>query len=116
MKTLFLIQSYHTVHIDDYNMGELDYVNTWDTEAQIYAENADQVINDYLQNHLYYNLDIKCGEVDKDANCFRTSLLVDNDNLQPTSAEVDAWKKGELTLFSMDIELHLYTINEVILK
>src|SRR5699024_11527479 len=100
----------------DYSMGELDCVNTWDTEAQIYAENADQAINDYLQKHLCYNLDIKCGEVDKDHNCFITSLLVDNDNLQPTSAEVEKWKKGGLTLYSMDIELHVYSINEVILK
>lgn len=116
MKTLFLVQSYHSAFIDDYIDGELDCVNTWDSEAQICAENAEQAINDYLQKHLCYNLDIKCGEVDTEANCFWTSLLVDSDNLQPTSAEVEMWKKGGLTLYSMDIKLHVYTINEVILK
>jgi hypothetical protein len=118
MKT-YLIKTIHEVFIDKFNEGELDFVNAYNLEAQVKAENPENAIAEYFKNQLYYDFNMNHAyvphqeEETEEKNTLHYSVLVDNDNNQASGYDVESWKEDKLTLYSNNIFLSIYELNEV---
>lgn len=108
MKTFF-ISSRHEIFADDYNEGELNYVNSYDMNSFINAENPKQAIEKYFETVLCYDFSFE-GSYFEDG-CLNYDVLVDADNLQATEKEKELWKQGKKTLYCDNISLE---VNELI--
>lgn len=87
------------VTIDDYERGELDYVNSYNLpiDGEIY-----DTIEDLLAA---INYEMSAFTTNKDYYCYidgriDTDTLVNNDNEEPSEDEIARWKKGEETLYN----------------
>ena len=118
MKTYF-IKTNHEVHIDKFKEGKLDFVNSYNIEAKVKAENPREAIKKYFENELYYEFDFEYAyipheeEETEEKNTLHYSVLVDNDNNEASKNEVEAWKEDKLTLYSNNIFLTIYELNAV---
>jgi hypothetical protein len=110
----YLIKSSHNVYIDDYTEGELDWVNCYTHDARIMAPNIQSAIQEYIDDHLYYNFDSKgFYEDDESTNQAHYNVLVDVDNSEANEHEIELWKAGKLKLYSNEIRLEFYEITPV---
>lgn len=107
----YRIKSEHTIHVDDYNEGEQEYINFQTHSAVLSAKNPIEAIKLYFEKELYLSLDIKCSDTNEDNLVFYYSNLVDLDNCEASERQIERWKKGELTLYSNSTSL---TIEELI--
>ena len=118
MKTYF-IKTNHEVFIDKFNEGELDFVNAYNIEAKIKAENPREAIKKYFENELYYKFDFEntyiphAEEETEEKNTLHYTVLVDVDNSEASVQEVEEWKEDKLTLYSNNIFLTIYELNAV---
>lgn len=112
MKT-YKIESSHIVHIDDYNEGETEYINSYYLDATIEAENPKEALKNYIEKVLccVYN---EFG-IDNDNEQIFTSYLVDVENSQATERQVKQWEKGELTLYSNTVNFSIYELTLITL-
>jgi hypothetical protein len=108
----FRIVSNHSVYIDNYEDGEQDYVNGYELENTIKAETKEEAINKYFSDFLYFNLSIENCEASEDGY-LQTSCLLDEENIQPTSKEIELWKENKLKLYVNHIDLKVYELVEV---
>ena len=118
MKTYF-IKTNHEVFIDKFNEGELDFVNAYNIEAKVKAESVENAIQEYFDKHLYYDFNMNHAyvphqeEETEEKNTLHYSVLVDVDNNKASGQEVEEWKEDKLTLYSNNIFLKIYELNEV---
>ena len=118
MKTYF-IKTNHEVFIDKFNEGELDFVNAYNIEAKVKAENPENAIAEYFDKHLYYDFNMNNAHVPhqeeeiEEKNTLHYSVLVDVDNNKASGQEVEEWKEDKLTLYSNNIFLTIYELNAV---
>lgn len=88
------------VHEDDYEEGEGDYVQSYDLDLKGTYDSIQALIRDISRQSVfpdsikdYVFFDANGGEITSD-------VTVNNDNYEPSSKEVKAWERGELTLYS----------------
>ena len=111
----YYIESIHTIYVDSYKDGELDYVNQYDLNRIIRAENAKKAIELYFEKELYFDLP-DTNEMDFYDNSFIWSILCDSENNQATKKDIQLWKMGKKKLYNnnMDIKIHeLIQISEL---
>jgi len=107
------ISSRVDVHEDDYNQGELDWVNGWSGDIISFDatdENIVEYIKHQLTNYISSELDMEYTEAQiieamdsyMDDNNFFISQAVDVDNCEPTEDLITKWKKGEEKLYTQD--------------
>lgn len=94
----FRIVSWHEIFIDDYEQGEKDYINSFDLSGIYEADNCKDAVNMHLSEH-GYNLGLENCEVNEESNELQTSCLVDEDNMQPSTHDLELWKQGKKVLF-----------------
>lgn len=115
----FLINSVHDCHLENYEHGELQYVNGYNQEAVINAENPREAISKYFENELYYNFSFENAVVlheqeeedDNNKNKLFYDVLVDVENSEASKKDIELWKEGKIQLYSNSIHL---TICEVL--
>lgn len=122
MKKVYRIASLSTdVHVDDYEQGELEYVNGWSGHevlgATMYKEfdsigDILKLLNDkYL--YIYKDADnIKNWGIFEDPDLkeeirFDCDTMVDVDNNVADESDLEAWKKGEKKLFNAHSILYI---------
>lgn len=99
------------VNIDDYNEGELDYVNSWDVDVKGNTYNSlKELIKGVARNSYVFSENPSDwvyidGRLDTDA-------LVNNDNEEPDDDELEGWKKGEVTLYNAHVMVGVSVISE----
>lgn len=115
------ISGYTEVYEDNYNDGESNYVNAFDTpEQEISVDALDeknistikQFILDYLNEMLFdeLNLDNLAESVLICDTRIEYSQQCDKDNQKPIAMEIELWKENKCKLYSQDINLYM-TIN-----
>lgn len=108
----YRITSTHTVHETDYTYGDLDYIQTYNQNSVIEAENPKQAIQIYFDNVLYYNFTIDSAYIEEGILYY--DVLVDEDNIEVTDAETTKlWQNGEVKLFSNSISVSVCELVEV---
>lgn len=86
------------VSLDDYEQGELGYVNGWDFSlGKSYFSSVQELLDEIN----------RCACLDVTKLTFyegrvRFSVTVDRDNTPPSAAQIEAWKRGEEKLYSAD--------------
>lgn len=122
MKKVYRIASLSTdVHVDDYEQGELEYVNGWSGHevlgTAMYKEfdsigDILKLLNDkYL--YIYKDADnIKNWGIFEDPDLkeeirFDCDTMVDVDNNVADESDLEAWKKGEKKLFNAHSILYI---------
>ena len=122
MKKVYRIASLSTdVHVDDYEQGELEYVNGWSGHevlgTAMYKEfdsigDILKLLNDkYL--YIYKDADnIKNWGLFEDPDLkeeirFDCDTMVDVDNNVADESDLEAWKKGEKKLFNAHSILYI---------
>ena len=106
------IKSFADVSIDSYEEGELDHVNYFENDTKRFTSTEDTLkedilsnLEDYVENVIYtdYNEEsIKEQLADRDDSSFFVSVLVDNDNTEPSETQLEDWKNGTETLYIQD--------------
>ena len=117
------ILGYTSVYEDDYNDGECDYVNAWDTDSKqivIKALNENGILQlqkfilNYLNDMLFDRLNL--NNFSENVIAFDTridySQPCNENNQKPTETEIELWKKGKCKLYTQDISLYM-TINGI---
>lgn len=106
----YYIESIHTVYEDDYNEGEKDYKNEFRCDGIYDTPDHKEAINLHLSN-IGFNLGVEnCEYSDGE---YQTSCLVDGNNIQPTQSEVDMWERGKLKLYSNNINIVVFELNQI---
>jgi hypothetical protein len=110
----YLIKSDHNIYVDDFNEGELEYINFYATEDFVKAENARDAIKKYFESSLYFSFDPN--------NLFKSedyihkgfySILVDEDNNEASNSDISLWREGLKKLYSDNITIETYELKPV---
>jgi hypothetical protein len=115
----YYIESTHEVYIDTYNEGEGKHVNSYTQKAMISAENQREAIQKYFENELYFDFNFQHASIDheeglnENINTLHYSNLVDDDNAEASKSEIEAWKRGVVTLYSNSTYLTIFELTEV---
>jgi len=106
------IRSFADVSIDDYNQGELDHVNYFENDTKRFSSTEATLKEDilsnlkkYVEDSIYtdYNEEsIKEQLADRDDVSFFVSVLVDNNNTEPSETQLENWENGIETLYIQD--------------
>lgn len=115
----YLINASTEVYLDDYNLGELDFVNSFEFDSASYRADDYSVINaiqDYFENNLYYELVFEYKSIYDDGMYMSVSVLVDKDNIEADNNDIEEWKNGQKTLYSSNITLSVELCIDVNLK
>lgn len=111
----YQISSYHEVHEDNYEEGELDQVNSyeigpWTIKADTPMEAIAKYYNSYLPREFkpeYAMLD------DERANTIYDSSLEDEAGLEPSEDELVEWREGRMKLYSNNATIFVHELVEV---
>lgn len=116
MKT-FKITSLHSIYVDDYEQGEGENVNNYNLSSEIKAENLKDALKKYVNNILCYSFNLKHASIEEDQKCVYYSTLVDNDNLEIKSFDIEyqKWKEGSKKLYANTYSLHAQELKDVFL-
>lgn len=109
----FRIVSNHEVYEDNYNEGELGYVNGYTLDGIYKMDNWQQAI----ENHFNENgLSIEMKDCEIEDGILYTSCLVNSDGVQPFNNELQDFKKGLINLYSDNITVIVQELVTVELK
>lgn len=101
------LQGHTEVHKDSYEEGELNHVNSFSFDAKEYEiADSDEILNtieSYFDSLGYDCNATSDGFVEEDR--FSYNVLVDSDNCEASSNEIELWKKGEMTLYNSSISV-----------
>ena len=97
MEIVVKSKAYAEVYEDSYEQGEGDYVNTWDLDVRGTYKTFQELI-DAIENQSYCFTSDPKNYVFLDGT-IQTDAIVDEDNDEPNSRQLDAWKRGEYTLY-----------------
>lgn len=102
----YKISSYHTVFAYSYldgcrplpnNVYLLDHTDEF--------KDVRKAIEHYVENVMFWKLDWSTIDINEDGTDIFISCIVDQHNNEPSSYEIDRWKKNELTLYSNDASI-----------
>ena len=111
MKNYF-IECEHNIYVDNYEQGEGENVNNFDTKGMYKAENSTDAIEQHLKS-LGYNFDkdyMQIDEEDEQQNKLWYSVLCDVENSEATERQKNLWKSEELKLYANNMTIYVYKI------
>ena len=97
----YLIKSYHEVFEDNFNEGEGNHVNGQMSQGQVTADNLQEAVQKYYENHLLFPF-VKENISDNEENEFflHDSVAVDVENSAASDYDIKKWQSGEIKLYS----------------
>ena len=106
MATKYYIEALTTVHEDNYEQGELDYIQEYMTEDIETAETEKQAVHNFVNKHLYQSID------HYEPLAYEYNILVDKDNIQLTPTEIKKWREGDMIAYNSHTQLRVYKMIE----
>ena len=108
----YFIKSLHTIHKDDYNEGEGEYIHEYNLDAFITAQTPKEAIIKYFDTKLYLSFDIN-NIYEEEEGILHYSNLVDKDNIEPTDHQINHWKQGKEILYVNSTEINIFEVNKI---
>lgn len=105
IKILVTSKAYVDVAVDDYEQGQLDFVNSWDFDVRGEYGSAEELVKAIARNSGVFS--DKVEDYSFFDGTIQTSAFVNNDNEEPSKAEIEAWKNGGETLYDASLVLRL---------
>ena len=93
-----------------YEEGELGYARSWDFDVRGEYDSAEDLIKAIVKET--YLFDFKVDEFIFTDGAIQTSDLVDEESIKADKHDIELWKKGEKTLYSANMWLHLECISD----
>ena len=91
---------------DDYEQGATgSYINQWDFDVRGEYDSAQALVDAIEKNSYVFSNNLQDYYVLDGA--LHTSAMVDNDNEIPSDSQIEAWKRGEETLYIAEMYLSL---------
>lgn len=109
----FKVTTIHSVYIDNFEQGEGKQVNFYTLDSEQKAETIRQAIEQHFNNTVYLPFEYESAEISEDKISMYWSNLVDEDNAEPSTYDVEKWKKGEKELYSNNIEIMIEEITPI---
>lgn len=117
----FIIITDSITHLDDYENGELDIINTSHNNQTVIAKSIGDAIKKYFDSNSYMAFDkvnlehisvyhLDNGDEDGQ-NILEFSIQITESGYAPTEHEIELWKQGKFKLFSESIRMY---INEIV--
>lgn len=110
MKILVTKKGVVDCYEDSYEEGELGYARSWDFDVRGEYDSAEDLIKAIVKET--YLFDFKVDEFIFTDGAIQTSDLVDEESIKADKHDIELWKKGEKTLYSADMRLHLECISD----
>jgi hypothetical protein len=111
MKKLYYVSSFHSVYEDSFTEGESKFVNEFADNKVISAESALDAVKEYYNKVIYKPFRMDSVEIDE---CkIYDSFMVDEDGALASEFDEEMWKKEERVLFSENIDIEVYEMNQV---
>ena len=98
--------AYVDIYEDSYEQGELGYVQTWDFPIGTEFDSAEELIKNIASSASIFSDDIRNYLVSEDGMLY-SDAMVNVDNEEPDEAEMEAWRRGELTLYNAHLGIAL---------
>ena len=111
MKTFF-IECEHNIYLDNYNEGETENVNNYDTKGMYKTEDNIQAIEKHLHSLGYsFNKDyIQADEEDKKQNKIWYSVLCNSESEEANEKELENFKNGSINLYANNMTIYIYEL------
>lgn len=110
MKILVTKKGVVDCYEDSYEEGELGYARSWDFDVRGEYDSAEDLIKAIVK--ATYLFDFKVDEFIFTDGAIQTSDLVDEESIKADKHDIELWKKGEKTLYSANMWLHLECISD----
>lgn len=110
MKILVTKKGVVDCYEDSYEEGELSYARSWDFDVRGEYDSAEDLIKAIVKET--YLFDFKVDEFSFMDGAIQTSDLVDEESIKADKHDIELWKKGEKTLYSANMWLHLECISD----
>lgn len=106
----YYIKTWHEVHEDSFENGELDHVNSYNMSDIIKANDPKEAIDQYINKVLGYTYDV--DEIQVDESIY-FDVLVDKNNMQASVDQVEAWTKGKTKLYNDYVIIEIHELNQI---
>jgi len=105
---------------DDYENGCSSQIWSQDFPSNLYRKTFEtqEELKALIAEGFYMDaadVDIIADSYDDEVR-FTVSTLVDDDNLQPSDAQLEYWKRGEIKLYCMDIYFNVEKVKPITAK
>jgi len=111
MKKKYYITSNHVLERDSYTEGVTEWVNEYNYDEIVVAEDPVEALKTYYNRHLHWDLD--GASIGTNGYDLFDSRLVDSDGCVATEHQIERWKAGELELFNDNVSIQVHTIEWV---
>ena len=111
MKILVTKKGYIDCYEDDYEQGELGFVNQWDFDVRGEYDTAEDLIK-AIQKATYLFDGYKVSDFGFVDGRIQSSDLVDDESQAADKKDIELWKKGEKTLYSANLDLALECVSD----
>lgn len=91
------------VHVDDYNEGEGEYIQSFDLRLKGEYTNIDSLIKDICDEFGERECNLGNFVFYEEQSAIGTNFLVNDDNWVADEREIEAWKNGRETLYVADV-------------
>lgn len=91
-----------TMHVDDYENGEGEFVNEWDIDVRGTYNNMHELIK-AISSAQDVSDKLDDWGIMEDNGTICTNLLTDKDGIMASQAEIESWQRGEQTLYIVDV-------------
>ncbi|MFY8248277.1 MAG: hypothetical protein ACOVJ5_01090 [Gloeomargaritales cyanobacterium] len=112
----FRVTTEHTVYIDSYENGEGKQVNSYDLNSTQRAETIREAIQNHFNNTVYLPFDFDKAEISEDKTVIFWSCLVDEENEEPYTHDLEEWKQGKKELYVNNIIVSIEEIKPLIIE
>lgn len=109
MKTFF-IECEHNIYLDNYNEGETENVNNYDTSGMYKTEDNIQAIEKHLYSLGYdFNKDhIQADEEDEKQNKIWYSVLTNEQGDEASEKELEQFRNESINLYANNMTIYVY--------
>jgi hypothetical protein len=112
MKT-YEITTTHDVYTDNYEDGQTKHVNWYQQTSKQKANSPREAIENHFNNTLYLPFNFDRAEPNDENTILYWSNLVDENNEQPTTGDIERWKNGTRELYANNIQIEIKELTTI---
>ena len=107
----FKVITNHDVYVDSYEQGEGESVNMYTQESEQESETIIGAVKKHYENVLCFDeFKDELAQFEEGETTLYYSNLVDQDNYEATTKQIDKWKKNKIKLYSNNITFEVFEL------
>lgn len=106
----YKISATFDIHENSYKQGEQEYVTSFFLESEVEEETPIKAILKYFNTELYYEKTQEDLQLSECKMFIYTNTLVDVDNNEANTHEINCWKNGSMKLYNSYVQVSIYEL------